>query len=87
MTVLVRFQNNLFDTKNISDKSFDDIYDSAISDVNPAEFEKKSKISKIELFFYNSKIYGYPSFYLFHSYCFLCKTTGDNSKYKSNFVL
>lgn len=33
MVALVRFESNVFETNNISDKSFDDIYDSAFGDV------------------------------------------------------
>lgn len=39
MVGLVRFETNLFNTSNSSSKSFDDIYDSAMSGVNPNEYE------------------------------------------------
>ena len=39
MVALVRFESNLFNTNNTSSKSFDDIYDSAMSDVDENEFE------------------------------------------------
>lgn len=37
MVALVRFENNLFDTNNTSSKTFDDIYDSAMSDISSLE--------------------------------------------------
>lgn len=39
MVGLVRFETNLFNTSNSSSKSFDDVYDSAISDVSKDELE------------------------------------------------
>lgn len=39
MVALVRFESNIFNTNNTSSKSFDDIYDSAMSDVDDDEFE------------------------------------------------
>ena len=50
MVALVRFESNLFNTTNISDKSFDDIYDSAMSDVNDSKLGFFSTIISI-LFF------------------------------------
>lgn len=38
MVALVRFETNLFNTNNESSKSFDNIYDSAMSGVNPNEY-------------------------------------------------
>lgn len=38
MVGLVRFESNLFNTTNISNKSFDDIYDSAMSDVTDSSY-------------------------------------------------
>jgi len=38
MVSLVRFETNLFNTSNSSNKSFDDVYDSAMSGVNPNEY-------------------------------------------------
>ena len=37
LVALVRFENNLFDTNNTSSKTFDDIYDSAMSGVSSLE--------------------------------------------------
>lgn len=42
MVALVRFESNLFNTSNTSNKSFDDIYDSAMSDVDKNEFDNDS---------------------------------------------
>lgn len=39
MVGLVRFETNLFNTSNSSSKSFDDVYDSAMSDVSKDELE------------------------------------------------
>lgn len=39
MVSLIRFQTNFFDTSNYSNESFDDVYDSAMSDVEDEEFE------------------------------------------------
>lgn len=39
MVSLVRFETNLFNTSNSSNKSFDDVYDSAMSDVDEDEFK------------------------------------------------
>lgn len=39
MVGLVRFESNLFNTSNSSSKSFDDVYDSAMSDVSKDELE------------------------------------------------
>ena len=41
MVGLVRFESNLFNTSNISKKSFDDIYDSAMSTVKKNQIKKK----------------------------------------------
>lgn len=38
MTLLVRFESNIFKTDNLSDKSFDDIHDEAFNDVNEEEW-------------------------------------------------
>lgn len=38
MVALVRFQSNIFTTSNTSNKSFDDIYDSAFSDVTDSDY-------------------------------------------------
>ena len=43
MVTLVRFESNLFDTENKSNKSFDDIYDSAFSDVKESTSEENMK--------------------------------------------
>jgi uncharacterized membrane protein YgcG len=55
MVALVRFESKLFTTDNTSDKSFDDIYDSAMEDVS--ESEKPSTITKTD----NKR--GNPSFW------------------------
>lgn len=66
MVGLVRFETNLFKTTNSSSKSFDDVYDSAMSDVSKDELEdnqdytngsswtegKKDSIEKINVVFY-----------------------------------
>lgn len=39
MVSLVRFETNLFNTSNSSNNSFDDVYDSAMSDVDEDEFK------------------------------------------------
>lgn len=53
MVSLVRFETNLFNTSNSSNKSFDDVYDSAMSGVNPNEYsptqENKTDIGTIFL--------------------------------------
>ena len=45
MVALVRFQSNIFTTSNTSNKSFDDIYDSAFSDVTDSDYVENQNIS------------------------------------------
>lgn len=45
MVALVRFQSNIFTTSNTSNKSFDDIYDSAFSDVTDSDYIENQNIS------------------------------------------
>ena len=50
MVSLVRFKTNLFNTSNSSNKSFDDVYDSAMSDVDKNEFKSNSTLSGFSTF-------------------------------------
>ena len=65
MVCLVRFEKNLFNTKNNSSKSFDDIYDSAMSTVNKEENHKSKFSEKLSKF---GMPVGYVLFGLFIIY-------------------
>jgi len=65
MVALVRFESNLFNINNISNKSFDDVYDSAMSDVDESELENDSEnISPGSIFF--TMIFGILSMLVFN---------------------
>ena len=57
MVALVRFENNIFNTNNKSSKSFDNIYDEAMSDVNELkDIEAANKKKKIINIVVNSTV-------------------------------
>ena len=72
MVALVRFETNLFNTTNISDKSFDDIYDSAMNDVSDSSNSKLGFFSIIILILI--MLLMLPLFIIFNPFCWVLLT-------------
>lgn len=70
MTSLVRFESNLFNTSITSNKSFDDDYDSAMSDA------EESELNFLKIFKFFWKIAGYIGIsilaFIFNPYTLIC---------------